>query len=296
MLRLLTLALLLSAGLAVKTKTFLPQSKEAVPKAGTNKAKNEGQCFDASTWFQTFPHTPEAAYSKYSQGNQDGVLKSLFTTIGTTNKGFVEFGYPDHDIHTSYGNGHNLYEEMGFHPELLMDGANENPSINLHKHYVTEDNIVPLFKKYGVSKEIDYISVDIDSCDLWLFLGITKEYKPRVISVEYNSNYPIESSHTLLCPSAYTWKGDGIFGASVSALYLAGQHRGYTMVYATARNDVFFIRNDLVCPGTQQPLHAFAYAANLQSVPPMAAYNGHSGLQESLEVDFDAWLKQHPNH
>lgn len=33
---------------------------------------------------------------------------------------------------------------------LLMDGSNENPAINLHKEYMTSENIADLFKKYNV--------------------------------------------------------------------------------------------------------------------------------------------------
>lgn len=31
-----------------------------------------------------------------------------------------------------------------------MDGGNENPAINLHKEFITSDNIVDLFKKHEV--------------------------------------------------------------------------------------------------------------------------------------------------
>jgi len=251
------------------------------------------KCFNASKWLTEFPNSPWVHYKRFSQGNQDGVMMSLFSPeqLGTTNKGFVEFGFPDTSFATSYGNGHNLVEDMGFHAELLLDGGNENPYINLHKHFLTKDNIVPIFKKYNVSKEPDYVSVDIDSCDIWLFMAITSTYRPRLMTVEYNSKYGINNYQAMNCKHDYTWGGDNLYGASLSALYLAGQRRKYTMVYATPKLDTFFVRDDLVCPGTAPPLSAFTYATELWM--PYHDYTGYPPAEAHL-VDFKSWLAKHP--
>jgi len=260
---------------------------------GLNLRKKAAKCFDASQWLVDFPKSNNADFKKFSQGNQDGVMRSLFSPkyLGTTNKGFVEFGFPDTTFDTSYGNGRQLISDMGFHPELLLDGSFENPDIKLHKQFVTAKNIVGVFEKYNVSKESDYVSVDIDSCDIWLFMAITKKFRPRVVTVEYNSNYGIDSYQAMGCKFDYTWKGTNLYGASLSAIYLAAQRSEYTMVYASPTLDTFMVRNDLICPGTAPPLSAFEYATDL---PLHRPYADEQGPRYMLEMDFKTWLAENP--
>lgn len=125
----------------------------------------------------------------HSQTMQDGVLEAIFEHIGTTNKYYVEFGFDADSFEGSIGsNTRNLYGQ-GW-TGLLMDGGYENASINLHKEFLTDRNIVELFDKYLVPRAPDYVSIDVDSCDIWILLQLTKAYRPRVITVEYNSNFP----------------------------------------------------------------------------------------------------------
>jgi hypothetical protein len=253
------------------------------------------KCFDASAWLLGFAKEP--IWKKYSQGDQDAVLASLFSdeNIGTTNKKIVEFGFPDHDFKTSYGNGRNLIEANGFEPQLLMDGAYENLRVNLHKRFVTAENVVGLFDEFMVPLEADYVSVDIDSCDIWVAHAILEKYRPRVMSVEYNSNHALGNYTALHCANpralgAYHWTGDNIYGASLSAIALAAQHRKYSVVYVTERLDVFLMPDELLCPGTAAPLETFKAATSL---PLHGDYNGQFGPAEKLLTNFSDWLESH---
>ena len=76
-----------------------------------------------------------------------------------------------------------------------MDGQNENSEINLFKEFFYPHNIVPLFKKYNVRQEFDLLSVDTDSYDFFTLTAILEAgYNPRVIIVEYNSDFEIFDS------------------------------------------------------------------------------------------------------
>jgi hypothetical protein len=44
----------------------------------------------------------------------------------------------------------------------VMDGRNEDHSINLQKEFFTAENIVQLFQKYRVPLRFDHLTVDID--------------------------------------------------------------------------------------------------------------------------------------
>lgn len=215
----------------------------------------ENACLDATAWYTNF--TNEKPWRKYSQGHQDSFLASLFNSsnLGTTNRFFVEFGYQP-----SYPPNTKLLAEKGWTGFEMDEEADESIS-DLHKEFITSDNIVSLFVKYKAPVELDYVSIDIDSCDLWVFLALTQKYRPRVISVEYNSHYTLEESKSNICKDKagvkYAWNGDDLYGASLLALHRAAERMGYTMVAVEKKLDVFLVRKDLVCPGTGVALESF---------------------------------------
>ena len=44
-----------------------------------------------------------------------------------------------------------------------------------------------------MSERVDYLSVDVDSTDLWLVEAVMMSaYRPRVISSEFNPNFPYD--------------------------------------------------------------------------------------------------------
>jgi len=218
-------------------------------------------CFDASAWFAKWQASPEKEKkSRYSQGGQDAVLASLFNDahLGTTNKFYVEFGY-----NWVGGNTDMLEKDFGWTNGLRMDGA-AHPELNdtnLFKHWITPETITSLFHQHAVPSSPDYVSIDIDSCDLWVFLNMTTAYRPRLLTVEYNSNYGFEESRTNICKhpngKAYSWSNDRAYGASFAALNLAAKMRKYSPVWVETALDVFLVRNDLICPGTEVDLEKF---------------------------------------
>jgi hypothetical protein len=187
----------------------------------------------------------EQQASNYSQGGQDGVLRYIFRHIGVTNKYFVEFGFNSYTFEGGSGsNTYNLYKHDGWRG-LLLDGDYENTSINLHKEWITPANIVSIFRKYAVPLTPDFVSIDVDSVDLWLMKAILTEYAPRVLSVEYNSNYPL--GYTLTCDTSCQWTPNSrVYGAAYSALLLVGQEFNYSVVAVVLPFDVIFVRNDLL--------------------------------------------------
>jgi hypothetical protein len=144
---------------------------------------------NTNEWIVTM-HQWHDKKSPKSQGSQDWYLEKIFDKIGSTNKFFVEFGFnePNYTAGASGANTRNLYDQ-GWRG-LLLDGNNDNPSINLHAHYLFASNIANIFETYKVPKDLDYLSCDMDSHDLFVFEAILQGgYRPRVITTEYNSNY-----------------------------------------------------------------------------------------------------------
>ena len=188
------------------------------------------------------------SFRLHSQGKQDGILLYLFQHLGITNKYFVEFGFNSKTYEGGTGaNTFSLWKHFGW-KGLLLDGDNENKAINLHKEMITPDNIVSLFDKYRVPLEPDYVSIDIDSSDLWVFRSLIKGgYRPRVVTVEYNINHPIDSALVQAADAGVPATGfDYTFGAALKAVALVAEEMGYVLVHVVKGLDAVLVRKDLI--------------------------------------------------
>lgn len=179
-----------------------------------------------------------------SQFKQDAIIEKIFNRIGTTNKFCVEFGHDSIDY--GIANTGHLRLNKGW-SGILFDSSNENPEINLHKEFITSKNIVEIFDKHKIPFEPDYVSIDIDSTDLWVFRAIIgSKYKPRVISVEYNCLFPWGVDMTVIDDPTFQWNAkDHVYGASLSALDRVAVEFGYTLVDVELPCDAFFVRSDI---------------------------------------------------
>ena len=192
----------------------------------------------------------------YSQGKQDGIIDYIIKNINITNKFCIEFGYDSGTITGGCGpNTTNLILNHNW-KQLLLDGGFDNEEINLHKHFLTQDNICDIFEKYNVPLEPGYISIDVDSTDLWLMNAVLQKYTPSFLSVEFNSNISIDYALTFPPSDENGWIGDKVYGASLKALNIVAEKYNYTLVYAgivnySQNHDAFFVRNDLIvnCDG-----------------------------------------------
>lgn len=195
-------------------------------------------------------------YNRFkSQGSQDLYLYHIFNKIGTTNRFFVEFGFNE-PSYTSGGSGANTWNlyDLGWRG-LLLDGKHNNETINLHAHFLFANNVADVFRMYKVPHNFDFLSVDMDSHDLFVFEAILKEgYRPRVITTEFNSNYPLELDITLIDPTitnkikrekTFKFK-QCAWGASASALRLVAERYGYSLIGRVGVLDLIWIQNSLL--------------------------------------------------
>lgn len=185
-----------------------------------------------------------------SQGYQDILIDIIFDNIPAKNspRFCVEFGFDGSEISGGYGaNTAVLVSKRGWR-NLYLDGGNENRDINLHRHFLTSDNIVSVLRQYNVPSEPDYISIDVDSTDLWLFRSILEEYRASVFSVEYNCNFPLSAAITMA--DGCSWECDRGYGASLKALTMVAEKHGYVLLWVVPRLDAFFIKQELIDDGS----------------------------------------------
>lgn len=191
-----------------------------------------------------------------SQGRQDGVLRTLFETLGTTNKQYVEFGFNSATYEGGSGANTLQLQRAGW-SGLLMDGGYRNSTINLHQEVLGPHRIVDLLRKHDVPHHVDYMSIDFDSYDVWTFRSVIRSpWRPRVLTVEYNPCFPYNSTLALQYPdSDGFWNPkDKVFGSSLGALDLVARENGYTMVYVISGLDAFFVRDDVLFGRAVTPL------------------------------------------
>ncbi|CAE7208991.1 unnamed protein product [Symbiodinium natans] len=212
----------------------------------------------------SFPVTTREPWMR-SQGIQDLFIREIFQHIGVSSKYYVEFGYDAASFEQQAQCGPNTgaLRDQGW-TGLLLDGNHENASINLHKHFLFQNNIVDLFKKYKVPKDLGYLSVDMDSHDFFVLKSILNGgYRPALFTAEYNANYggkPI--AITMLdptlptgeVPKGFEFKFSGCsWGASAYALNMLAEEHGYKLIGRVDILDLCFLRKDLISPDWEVP-------------------------------------------
>ena len=175
---------------------------------------------------------------KYCQTFEEGILKTIFNHIGTTNKYLVDFGAGD----GIYLSNSRALIEAGW-TGLLMDGDNKGNE-QVKKEFITAENINDLFVKYDVPQEFDLLSIDVDGNDYWIWNELN--YYPRVVMMEFNPSIQPGEAKTIKYNPSHTWGNDTYYGASFDALKKLGKEKGYTLVGQCADLNMFFVRSDII--------------------------------------------------
>lgn len=172
----------------------------------------------------------------FSQNGEDGILRKILETIGTTNRYFVEFGVEDgQECNTR------LLRENGWQG-LMMDGKHHCPEVGLYKEFVTAENINKLFAKYCVPHEFDVLSIDIDYNDYWVWKALDTRYQPRVVVIEWNCSISPYRSLVVPYDPAAVWDFTSYYGASMLALKKLGDVKNQVLVGCDRRaTNLFFV-------------------------------------------------------
>jgi hypothetical protein len=211
----------------------------------------------------------------YSQNGEDGILLFLFSRLGAGTRRFVEFGFGD----GSECNTANLSLNFGW-SGLLMDGSAEKAqlargfydrklgpragALRIEQAWITRDNINDLLRDFGVPRDLDLLSIDVDGNDYWVWNAIDA-VEPRVLVIEYNSGFGCERAVTVPYDPAFRRRekhpSGYYFGASLRALVALGREKGYRFVGCDSSGvNAFFVRE------------ALAEQAQLSAVEPCAAF------------------------
>ena len=111
--------------------------------------------------------------------------------------------------------------------EAVRSECRSNPRVVAVRAKVTPDTVNDLLRRHGMIGEIDFLSVDIDSIDYWLFEALTV-CSPRVLVMEYNAHFGQDRAVTLPNAPLLQDVPKGHSGASLAALEQLARHKKTT--------------------------------------------------------------------
>lgn len=236
-------------------------------------------------WISKIRHNEK---QHWSQGTQDGVIEYIIKHIPIKHKFCVEFGFNSTNWDDCLPNTKHLVMNYQW-DYLLLDGSCENKVINLHKHFITSENICDLFDRYDVPKEPGFISIDLDTTDIWIADKLLENYHPSFFSIEFNPNFPIDVAMAFPNNSNELWHSDRVMGSSLHSIYLMAKNHDYVLVYAgnyktSKHHDAFFIKSDLI--GNLKPPDITSFSDTFFPLHEVCI-NG----REKIYLNYNVWLQ-----
>jgi hypothetical protein len=192
----------------------------------------------------------------FSQNGEDGIIAEIFRRLGEETRYFVEIGAGDGlENNTVFllqqgwrgiwieADGKNAQDISDLQRDELASGR-----LGLINTFVSAENIADVLQRARVPSEFDLLSVDIDRNTYYVWKAL-KEFRPRVVVVEYNAQFPPHVDWKVEYEPDLLWNGTMYFGASLKALEKLGTDLGYALVGCDLHGvNAFFVRSDL-CSG-----------------------------------------------
>jgi hypothetical protein len=184
----------------------------------------------------------------FSQFGEDGVIEKIFEIIEPTTKYAVEFGAYDG---VTASNMRNLVVHRGWRTfqiegvKELADKLKKNykdyPDTKTLEAWVWPGNVEILFEEAGVPKDLDFLVIDIDSNDYYVWRAI-HEFRPKVVMLEINVLFPPPQKMVIDFHPMNYWDGKDYQGASIQSYYELGKRKGYELIYQMKDGgNVFFV-------------------------------------------------------
>ena len=203
------------------------------------------------------PHKlPLTQYEKrISQGShivlEEGIVDYLFSKIPTTKKFCVEFGAGDgthwpftRHLIREHGWGAFLIEGNPEWAKSLAKTYQDRDDVQSLQSFITAENIVSLFEKGKVPKDLDLLAIDIDGIDYYVWEKL-EDYDPKVVCIEYNASWGANKKFVIDYDPEFIWQEDDYFGASFASLLELGREKGYEIIHCSTYGDnMFFMKRE----------------------------------------------------
>lgn len=188
----------------------------------------------------------EQANNETSQFGEDGIIATIFATIGTRSKWCVEAGAWDGKY---LSNTHALMDKgwSGAFIEgnaqkflALQDTYRDNPRAHLIADLIgfgPDNGLDKLLAQTPLPGEFDLLSLDIDGLDYYVWEALSR-YRPRVVVIEFNPTVPNDV--------IFIQDRDATLnqGCSLLALIRLGKEKGYELISVTTCNGIFVVAEE----------------------------------------------------
>lgn len=181
------------------------------------------------------------AWNLTSQHGEDGIIQYLASVLEEDLvKVCCEFGAWDG---IAMANTYNLWHNDGWEgilieadSKLFQDLQRNIQGFNVHAYEqfvqpTGSDSLDALFQREALPFEIGLLSIDIDSCDYYIWKHLER-LRPQVVIIEFNQGIPPHIEYVDPEDSVY-------LRCSAKALEALGQEKGYRLVCCTRTNCIF---------------------------------------------------------
>ena len=122
-------------------------------------------------------------------------------------------------------------------------GKTKNLNLKFVQHFLSPENINDVITQQIWTNEIDFMSIDIDGNDFYIWQALTC-VKPKIVMIENKIEY---GWHDIAVPADALRFKSFEWGASPFTLTKLAMEKGYTLVAANKKGfNIFFLRNDLM--------------------------------------------------
>jgi len=181
----------------------------------------------------------------FSQFGEDGIIEEIFKRLNdVSDKKCCEFGAWDGKY---FSNTCNLITNHNYEAILIeakkkkFDELNINfpdkkiIKINKFVNFSGENSLDNILENNFFNKDFDFLSIDIDGCDFWIFESLSK-FTPKIICIEYNPSIPNKVE--------FVQKKDLKInqGSSAKSIIDLGLKKNYFPIASTDTN-IFFVHN-----------------------------------------------------
>jgi len=175
-------------------------------------------------------------------GGEAALIGCIFEAVGTGPRFCVEFGA------SGRGPTWHLRREHDWQA-LLMDVNPPADQPEIRRETVTAENVNALFAKYGVPAEYDFLCIDVDGNDYWIWRALDESrFSARVVCIEYNCHIPPTRRVSLPYEPRRTYQHDKYYGASAAAFHALAAAKGYSLVCVEGFMNLFFVRSERLDP------------------------------------------------